>query len=290
MEWKALQDRYSLVMSDASIDAGIAADMGKAVEALNEDGESELVGFVIPDGYEYVSAYHSSFNGSVPDTIIRRVCYTMMVLNPEADFNELSHFIMVYCDSLSGNAAYKTSKAFIDSCLEYAIEKDLQVGDLSEIKYFYWVKDLPLDKKRSLVLENYKSTRKLEILRKVGAAISFLMEDGQNKFITAKEVQSVIEDEKIPIRTINDNMGAYREEINKRNTLLYGTSNFNTYRKMISVMEVTRAIKVIGELDERLSQRNVARKSNLHFNTVNKVWGDSKVQSILNKYNKIYNE
>jgi hypothetical protein len=67
---------------------------------------------------------------------------------------------------------------------------------------------------------------------------------------------------------------------------MFDTSTYGEFIKYCSVNKITSSIRnFIDELEIKLTQRKVASKSGLHFNTVCKLWLEDDVQEALDEYN-----
>jgi hypothetical protein len=79
----------------------------------------------------------------------------------------------------------------------------------------------------------------------------------------------------------------FKEDIDKHNISNFNTDNYNAFIKSYNIDIIESAIKSLkNELDIKLTKRKVAKKSELHINTVYNLWLEDDVQEALEEYNK----
>jgi DNA-binding transcriptional regulator YhcF (GntR family) len=112
-----------------------------------------------------------------------------------------------------------------------------------------------------------------------------------SEFITATSVKEKLgaEDDVTP-STIRRYMELSRETIDRHNRKVFGTDNFMSYKKMLSVHNIKEAIRLLNDANDRLSRRKVAKEAGVHFNTVQSLWNDEDIQDELNRYNQVFKQ
>lgn len=119
----------------------------------------------------------------------------------------------------------------------------------------------------------------------IKGAIDYLFSNSGD-FITANLIKDGL-DENVSLSTVRRYMEVFKDEIDRHNKKVFGTDNFVTYKKTLSLHKIKRAIKVLNEADERLSRRRVAKEAGVHFNTVQNLWDDEEIQKELDKFNEL---
>lgn len=279
MDWRQYRDTNRIVMFEALIE-----DEHLDASYPIVDANGVVIAYYVPDGYDVVSAYLKKFKGVLPRSALYRVCYSLVWLNPELDFEVLLSFVVLYADSLSDIPYYKVRENEIRGMLDFCYST-LDESVKSSRK-FYWTNAtgfLPLEEKMK-VMNSYKGGRQCEeTIRKVENVLEWLFMGSD--FITQKKVA---EKSGLHRSTVASYLEPFKDGINRHNIRIWNTDNFNTYRRTLSVHNIKRAIEVLNDTDEKISQTRVANVADIHLNTVSKLWGDDEVQDLLNKFNMAY--
>ena len=279
-------DKYRFTTSMSGIDKHEAEKVGEPI--YHED---TLAGYFISDGFNHVGVTFPKikFKGGVPKQMLWRVGFTITYLNEDRSIEDLSQFIRVYYRSFSENSSIsvKESKDLIDYCID-----KLDQTSISITKKYFWVMPLSIGEKQSIVMSNMRERKSTNTMKLISNAIDAICEEGL-KFVTSKQVKKIIEKESgndISLRTINRYTPDLRIDIDDYNNIVFGTCNYQTYRKTLSIHRIIAAIKVLDKEGDRLSRRVVAKEAELHFNTVQTLWMENEIQDELNNFNEIYND
>ena len=106
----------------------------------------------------------------------------------------------------------------------------------------------------------------------------------ENKFIT---IDLISKNSGVPKKTISNVYGLFKTDIDKYNVSMFNTSVYAEFIKISNVATISSSIiKFKDELETKLTKRKVAKKSELHINTIYNLWLEDDVQEALEEYNK----
>jgi hypothetical protein len=106
----------------------------------------------------------------------------------------------------------------------------------------------------------------------------------ENEFIT---IDLISKKSGVPKKTIGNIYNLFKTEIDRYNVNMFNTSVYAEFIKISNVAKISSSIiKFKDELEIRLTKKKVAKKSELHINTVYNLWLEDDVQEALEEYNK----
>ena len=287
MEFKEYVRVKGFTTSVRLIDEQTAKEIGSPMSY-----DDSVVGYFLEDGYGYVGIpFPSGKNkGTISKALLWRVGYTITYLNQDRSIDDLIDFVVKYVNTFFRIQGFEISRKEVRDIIDYCIDK-LDLRKIAINKKYYWTAPLSLKEKQSIVMSNMQDRKSTNTVKVIENAIDAISEDGE-KFITANEIHKMLVSEKYEISeiTIKRYLPEFRNAIDDYNTVVFGTSNFQTYRKTLSVHRILDAVKVLDKEGERLSRRKVAKEASLHFNTVQNLWMEDEIQEELNKYNSVYND
>lgn len=255
--------------------------------------DESLVGYFLKDGYGYVGVpfHNKKSRGTISKALLWRVGYTVTYLNQDRSIEDLVDFVIKYVDYFFKVDGFRIDKTEITNIIDECIDK-LDLSKITVEKKYFWTANLSLKEKQSIVMSNMKDRESTKTVKIIENAIDAISEEGE-RFITAKEIKKMtdtIEDSDISEKTISRHIPDLRKQIDDYNSVVFGTNNFQTYRKTLSVHRILDAVKILDKEGERLSRRKVAKEAELHFNTVQNLWMEDEIQEELNKYNLVHND
>jgi hypothetical protein len=262
-------------------------------ERIGEDVflSGEVVAYYIDEGYDIIAVPMSNIK-EVSNSFIWYVTHCLVALNrdrDDIDFEDLLDFMFLYTEQFISKKFLAPNK----DALRYMLDKAYETADFERCKTkrkFYFIKTLTKKEIRSVVMKFINRRKSTDTLIKIENAIEWLTIEG-SVFITSSSIKDSIKsasDEDLSIRNIRKYMEIQRDDIDRHNRKVFGTDNFMSYKKMLSVHNIQEAMRVLNLEGDRLSQGKVARASGLHINTVHNLWLSDAVQDQLNKYNQIF--
>ena len=171
------------------------------------------------------------------------------------------------------NGEWFDFKCFDDDILDFLLEGDCGAALKKKSEY------------KGMNLKEINSKRRDKTSSLVKKAVNELLLT-DNDFITAQSIRDGLEDD-VSLSTVRRYMEVFKDEIDSHNNRVFGTSNFITYKKTLSIHKIKGAIQILNDANERLSRRKVAKEAGVHFNPVQNLWDDEDIQSELDKYNSV---
>jgi len=280
-----------LILQSSDIDLDEAKRLG--VPVYNNAGI--LAGYFIEDGFDNYSAYCNLSRGNFANAF--RVSSVLSFLNIDKPTEVLFEYMDLVCKNY-----FDTSKFIIDRNI---ILKNIQkVKDgLYEVypitKKYFWVRPytsvgaedkmvegIMLQGKRSLVMSQYNKSKRIDTISKIENAVNLLIAEGneENTFLTINDIEKI---SGIPKKTISNIYGLFKTEIDRYNVSMFNTSVYAEFIKISNVAAISSSIiKFKDDLETKLTKRKVAKKSELHINTIYNLWLEDDVQEALEEYNK----
>lgn len=262
------------------------------------DGEpvylgDELVAYYLDEGYDIVSIPMSKVK-QMSNRFLWYVTHCLTAINrdrEDIDFEDLLDFMYLYTEQFISDKFLAPRK----DVLRYMLDRAYETADFDECKTrrkFFFIKTLTKQEIRTAVMKFINRRKTTETLVKIENAIEWLTIEG-SVFITSSSIRDTIKSEdedNFSTSNIRRYMEIHRDSIDKHNRKVFGTDNFMSYKRMLSVHNIQEAIRVLEREGERLSQGRVAKTAGLHINTVHNLWLDDDVQEELNKYNQVFKE
>lgn len=280
-----------LILQSSDIDLDEAKRLG--VPVYNNAGI--LAGYFIEDGFDNYSAYCNLSRGNFANAF--RVSSVLSFLNIDKPTEVLFEYMDLVCKNY-----FDTSKFIIDRNI---ILKNIQkVKDgLYEVypitKKYFWVRPytsvgaedkmvegIMLQGKRSIVMCQYNKSKRIDTISKIENAVNLLIAEGneENTFLTINDIEKI---SGIPKKTISNIYGLFKTEIDRYNVSMFNTSVYAEFIKISNVAAISSSIiKFKDDLETKLTKRKVAKKSELHINTIYNLWLEDDVQEALEEYNK----
>jgi hypothetical protein len=280
-----------LILQSSDIDLDEAKRLG--VPVYNNAGI--LAGYFIEDGFDNYSAYCNLSRGNFANAF--RVSSVLSFLNIDKPTEVLFEYMDLVCKNY-----FDTSKFIIDRNI---ILKNIQkVKDgLYEVypitKKYFWVRPytsvgaedkmvegIMLQGKRSIVMSQYNKSKRIDTISKIENAVNLLIAEGneENTFLTINDIEKI---SGIPKKTISNIYGLFKTEIDRYNVSMFNTSVYAEFIKISNVAAISSSIiKFKDDLETKLTKRKVAKKSELHINTIYNLWLEDDVQEALEEYNK----
>lgn len=250
----------------------------------------ELVAYYIDGGYDIISVPMSKVK-EMSSKFLWYVTHCLTALNrdrEDIDFEDLLDFMYLYTEQFISDKFLAPKR----DVLRYMLDRAYETADFEECKTrrkFYFIKTLTKQEIRNVVMTFINKRKSTYTLTIIENAIEWLTIEG-SVFITSSSIKEAIksDDEDLSASNIRRYMTIHRERIDSHNRKVFGTDNFMSYKRMLSVHNIQDAIRVLDKEGERLSQGKVAKVSGLHINTVHNLWMDEVVQEELNKYNQVF--
>lgn len=283
------KDKFKVITSWCGIDQEEAERIGEPVYV-----EGIIASYFIEDGYDYYSAFTPVSRGNYKNAL--RVAGIVALLNPDTDLDDLFIYMDSLCEEKFDDENNKIDRKTIMSCM-----KNVRLGKYKpspEFRKFFWIgvyNNIGRNNKiingklyfgRSKVVMGYINHKKYDFnIRVVLDAVSSLLENGNDVggFITLSDVSK---ESGVSLSTIKRCSSIFKQSIDLYNERMFDTSTYSEFIKYCSVNKITSSIRnFIDELETKLTQRKVASKSGLHFNTVCNLWLEDDVQVALDEYN-----
>jgi hypothetical protein len=256
--------------------------------------KGRLCAYYIEDGFYSYSAYAKVCRGNFSNAF--RVCNIVAFLNPDISTEILFSYMDLVCNELFDTDDFKVDRKILLKNINKV--KDGLYNVTPSVKKYFWVK--PYDKigredkeidgvlydgKPKIVMSLYNKSRSVETVSIIDNAINTLIEVGNEygTFITHKDIQEV---SGLSMSTIKRLSFIFKDDIDNYNKSNFNTERYGEFIKFVSVNKITSTIRFFIDKEEvKLTQRKVALKSNLHFNTVCSLWSEDDVQEALEEYN-----
>ena len=273
-------NKHRIILYRCDIDDDIASSEGESVVV-----DGDLTSYYLEDGFDCYNAYTNVSRGNY--RLAHRVAIIVGFLNPEKRTEDLFEYMDILCETKYDNENFKINRPHILNVLKNSQEGLYDVTP--EIKKYYWVGEYKYanrSKKSSIILNHSNNNRVKRTFNAVERAVALLIEEGNesNTFITIKDI---VEVSGLSKPTVHKAIGLFKEDINNYNTVKFQTSNYTEFVKLSNIGSIVGVIeKFIEEMEMKVTQRKVASRSRLHYNTVNNLWFEEEVQDVLDRYNK----
>lgn len=277
MDLDSFVRRSGITTYSSWIDKEYAIDNGDEVYL-----EDLLVGYYLEDGYAVISIPMKEIS-EVNDRFIWSVVFSLVEMNTQHSVEELTNFMDLYMREYCGKSLYTPDRIRLNGMVSFAVENS-NIDKVLQTRKFLFTEKLSRDEVRRAVMGYLNRRNTTRRLMEIENVIEWLCIEG-DVFITAKTIQQQL-GEDLSVSTINRYMGVVRDRIDDHNRKIFGTDNFMQHKKILSVYNIKEAIDALQKAEDSLSQRNIARKAGLHYNTVNNLWEDEEIQEALNKYNE----
>jgi hypothetical protein len=282
--------KHRLVLRWDGIDLEEAKRVGK--EVIHN---GSLVSYYIEDGYDSFSAHTSLSRGNFSNAF--RIAGVVSFLNPDVDVDVLFKYMNLLCVEFFDTKELITDRGIILDNINNVRNGLYTISPVT--KKFFWVK--PYDKigkkdveiegkiydgKSKIVMSHYNKSKRIESIHDIERAVDLLIEVGNddNTFITIKDISAI---SLVSESTIKRLYFMFKDDIDRYNYSMFSTSSYQEFIKGCNVIKITHAISSFKEtLEDKLTKRNVSKKSELHINTVYNLWGEDDVQNALDEYNK----
>ena len=282
------EERLILFLSE--IDEEEAYRQGKEVRL--DDGT--IAGLYIKDGYGVYSAYATQSRGNYSQAF--KTAMVLARLNPDKPIETLFCYMDMICEEKFDDKNFIVDRKIIVKIMRNVIDGLYEVTP--ETRKFFWVgiytkigkkdkviNDVLYRGKASIIMAYNNKTVFGDNFVKVENALATLIELGNeyNTFLTLKDISDL---SGVSLRTVKRLSFMFKDDIDAYNMSVFNVSTYNEFLKVISINKITSSIRnFITEVEVKLSQRKVAVKSGLHFNTVNNLWYEDDVQESLQEYN-----
>jgi hypothetical protein len=283
-----VKHRISLISREIDLDE--AKRLGKEVYH-----NGILCGYYLEDGFYTYSAYCSLQRGKFKNAF--RISNIVSFLNPDISSEVLFEYMDLVCKEYFDTNDSKVDRSIILKNINKVKDGLYEVSPI--VSKYFWVKpytNIGLEDKivngveyagkKRVVMSQYNKTKKIDTMNSIQNAIDILTSDLHNNgtFITMKAIAEFCD---ISRSIVDKYYIHFKEEIDRYNLSVFNTTNYGVFTKNCSVERISIAIKrFIEELEIKLTQRGVAKKSGLHFNTVCSLWNEEEVQEALEEYNK----
>mgnify|MGYP003661288729 FL=1 len=284
-----LLNEYGLKLVWKDIDLEEAEKIG---EPVIYDGK--LVAYYVEDGYDAYSAYTGINRGNY--SLAFKNSLIVSLLNPDNSVEEVFNYMDTLCTDKFDTDDFVIDRKIILKNIGKV--RDGLYDVTPEVRKFFWVgkyqfigrNDKEIDGvmykgKGSIILSYINKSKTKRSISKLESALNQLLELGNsdNTFLTLKDISEV---SGLSLSTVKRLSFLYKEEIDRYNLANFNSNNYGEFNKFCSVIKINSAIRrFIEEMELRLTQRKVASKSSLHYNTVCKLWFEKEVQEVLEEYN-----
>jgi hypothetical protein len=280
-----------LILQSSDIDLDEAKRLG--VPVYNNSGI--LAGYFIEDGFDSYSAYCNVSKGNFANAF--RVSSVLSFLNIDKPTNVLFEYMDLVCKKYFDTDRFTIDRNIILKNIQKVKDGLYEVYPIT--KKYFWVKPytsvgaedkivegIMLQGKRSLVMSQYNKSKRIDTISKIENAVNLLIAEGneENTFLTINDIEKV---SGVPKKTISNIYNLFKTEIDRYNVSMFNTSIYAEFVKISNVATISSSIvKFKDELETKLTKRKVAKKSELHINTVYNLWLEDDVQEALEEYNK----
>jgi len=252
-------------------------------EEVKKDGKT--VAIHVPEGFRKVSIYTPAKNSwGMSKGAIYKIALITNALNPEASFDDLVGFV---CDVISNQmdrSFYRADRREIESLVDHAIDQGLELEDLAETRYYYWIA-MGMSKEEKMQVVNKHRGKSLiaENIRRIDNAVDNIIEESE-RFITLKELAKETGlNKRTLLRRINKELS---EKIGQYNADTFLTNTYAEYVRNNTVATIVGGIRNINEKNEKVTRVKVSKDTGLHYQTVKLRWKEKEVQDELQRYNE----
>lgn len=290
MDMKDFLVKHRIKLIEKEIDLEEAKRIGTEVYY-----DGVLCGYYLEDGFNVYSAYCSVDRGNFKNAF--RIANMVTFLNPDLSTEVLFEYMDLVCKECFDNQGFLTDRSVILKNINKTRNGLYNVSPI--VAKYFWVKpynNIGLDDKvvggvnyagkKRVVMSQYNKTKKIETMSKIQNAVDYLTSElnGSGTFLTLNEISNFCN---IPKQTVHKYYSHFKKDIDRYNMNVFDTDIYGVFLKNCSVEKISSAIKrFIEELEIKITQRKVAYKSGLHFNTVCSLWNEDDVQEALEEYNK----
>jgi hypothetical protein len=280
-----------LILQSSDIDLDEAKRLG--VPVYNNSGI--LAGYFIEDGFDSYSAYCNVSKGNFANAF--RVSSVLSFLNIDKPTDVLFEYMDLVCKKYFDTDRFTIDRNIILKNIQKVKDGLYEVYPIT--KKYFWVKPytsvgaedkivegIMLQGKRSLVMSQYNKSKRIDTISKIENAVNLLIAEGneENTFLTINDIEKV---SGVPKKTISNIYNLFKTEIDRYNVSMFNTSIYAEFVKISNVATISSSIvKFKDELETKLTKRKVAKKSELHINTIYNLWLEDDVQEALEEYNK----
>lgn len=257
-----------------------AKEIGTPIE-WEYGGRRVTACYRIDDSFSVIKlTLHKSEFGP-PEKVIYRNAFALLYMNPELNFESLCRFFWKAVNYCTVRENLMQDKSVTDDIMSFCADKDINVEKIKTPAIFFWKTHLPVKEKRSIVAHSINKSISMKNFKLVRQVIENEMEFG-DMFITNKLIS---ERAGVSRDTARKYAQTEKDLIDEYNRTVFGTHDFNFYRRIVSIHKITKAIMVLNGVGEKISKANVSRDSGLHYNSILNLWQDEEVQEELDKYN-----
>lgn len=254
-----------------------------------------MTSYFVKDGYDYYTSYSRVSRGNYKNAL--RIAGVIAHLNPDSKIEDLIIYMNCLCAEKFDDGENKVDRA---TMIKYMTNvRDGLYVISPEVRKFFWVgiykkigvddtmiNDVLYSGKRSIVMSYINKEKYNNTLIKVLDAVCYLTEFGNKSgsFISMKDISELTN---MHINTIQRLAPFFKDAVHDYNLRMFDVNSYSEFVKHCSVNKITNAIRrFIEELEIKLTQKKVAFKSGLHFNTVCSLWSEEDVQEAIEEYNK----
>lgn len=286
--------KYRIRLIDNEIDLEEAKRIG---EEVYHNGI--LVAYFIDGGFFSYSAYSSVSRGNYSNAF--RIANIVAFLNPEIDSSVLFNYMDLLCNELFDTDSFKIDRKILLKNINKVMDGLYDVTPT--VKKYFWVKPytnigkddrvidgVEYDGKSKVVMNHYNKTKRIETISLIERSVNMLIEVG-NDTGTFLTLNDIFKASGVSISTVKRLSFLFKNDIDNFNVSNFNSSTYSEFLKSVSTYKIISAIRMfMDEIEVKISQRKIAKKSNLHFNTVCNLWHDENVQDALEEYNKWLSE
>jgi hypothetical protein len=280
--------KNKIILRSSEIDLEEAISSGREVYY-----DGVLCAYYIEDGFNSYSAYCKTSRGNFSNAF--RVSNVVSFLNPDISTEVLFEYMDLVCKEFFDTDTFSVDRTIILKNIKKV--KDGLYDVSPSISKYFWVKPYTSigleDKvingieyagKGKIVMSQYNKTRKIETINKIQNAVDILTSDINDRFITMNDIATT---SGLSRSAIDKNFHLFKSEIDIYNKNIFDTDNYNTFVMNCNIYKITHTIRGLRDsIDLKITKRKVAKKSELHINTVYNLWLEDDVQEALEEYNK----
>lgn len=221
-----------------------------------------LVGYYLKDGYQHRNCYIGG--NKLSKKAINRHLIALAQMNRDLDVFELIGYAQKYLQEKDGyGGIFRYDETVVANKIDWAWNQE---------EDFFWVKknyyfETKLNRETILkiVQLNGASEKRVKILSKIEGALELLKYDSE--YITAKSISNI---SGVKLKTVENYIGIFRDEIDQYNISNFGTKNYYTYIKTVNTESIAQLIN-----SGIMKKSEIARKLNIHYNTVCNLWNNA---------------
>lgn len=282
--------KHRIKLIEREIDLEEAKKLGSEVYY-----DGVLCGYYVEDGFYTYSAYCTTQRGNFRNAF--RIAGVLSYLNKNIDVEVLFKYMDLVCKEYFDDGDFHVDRSTILKNINKVKDGLYEVSPI--VSKYFWIKpytNIGLEDKvvngveyagkKRVVMSQFNRTKKIETLNKIQNGIDILTSElhSSGSFLTMNDIASFCG---VSRSTIDKYYIHFKEEIDRYNIRVFDTSIYGVFLKNCSIEKIKHAIKkFIKELEIKITQRKIANKSGLHFNTVCKLWNEDDVQEALEEYNK----